>query len=176
MNTLYCIAYIKYAMGLLCFSMFFLSYWIFINLIHFYFSFYYICVITDCLCVSSGNTYIIQFQLARSGCCIKGMIAEDSTLATQCHLYESSTGDWAESTEVNARDSDATLVLVDHLPVNTPGTQATIEFAKKHGRPHLAVGLLVDGDSLAQGTYCWLLGYCSYSYSSQFSPTVHSGI
>lgn len=86
------------------------------------------------------------------------MVAKDSTLVTQCQLFESSTSDWAESTEMNARDSDATLVLVDHLPVNTPGTLATIEFAKTHGRPYLAVGILVDGDSLTQG----ILGVVHY--------------
>lgn len=41
-----------------------------------------------------------------------------------------------QRTEWNVRDSDATLVLV-RPGVVSPGTDATVAFARQHGRPHL---------------------------------------
>ena len=45
-----------------------------------------------------------------------------------------------QRTEWNVRDSDATLVLV-RPGVVSPGSDATVAFARQHGRPHVLAGV-----------------------------------
>ena len=95
--------------------------------------------------------YLHLCQFHHGGWCPEGRTAEDGTIAPRYQLTETSTKDYLDNTDLNVRESDATLILVDRLPVNTRGTLLTIEFAKSYGRPFLTVPLLVEGDSLAQG-------------------------
>lgn len=97
--------------------------------------------------VSGGQTGVDRAALdvALASCmpcggwCPKGRLAEDGPIPARYPLSETPSGELAQRTEWNVRDSDATLVLV-RGPARG-GTRATLDFAKALGRPHLTVGL-----------------------------------
>jgi hypothetical protein len=75
------------------------------------------------------------------GWCPAGGRAEDFTeapgiVALYPELRATPSPDPRQRTEWNVRDSDATLVLV-RPGVVSPGSDATVAFARQHGRPHL---------------------------------------
>jgi hypothetical protein len=70
----------------------------------------------------------------------KGRKAEDGVIACKyAGLKETKSADYLARTEANVVDSDATLVFCHGAP--TGGSRKTIDFAKKHCRPCLAVDL-----------------------------------
>ncbi|HEX2896378.1 MAG TPA: putative molybdenum carrier protein [Marmoricola sp.] len=75
------------------------------------------------------------------GWCPAGGRTEDlaeapGIIALYPELRATPSPDPRQRTEWNVRDSDATLVLV-RPGVVSPGSDATVAFARQHGRPHL---------------------------------------
>lgn len=100
--------------------------------------------------VSGGQTGVDRAALdaARAaglpggGWCPRGRLAEDGPIDPGYPLAETPTADYAQRTEWNVRDSDATLVVTRGRA--TGGTALTITFARSHGRPLLVVDLSRD--------------------------------
>lgn len=103
--------------------------------------------------VSGGQTgvdraaldHAIAAGIPYGGWCPRGGCAEDlpdppGLLARYPQLEQALDADPAQRTAWNVRDSDATLVLtVPGMP--SPGTDATIDAARRLGRPHAVVGV-----------------------------------
>ena len=78
-----------------------------------------------------------------------GRLAEDGVVPEGFYtLKECPTGGFRERTRRNVIDSDATLILVNTLPL-VGGTAYTADYAAKNGRPCKVV-LLSDADAVAQ--------------------------
>jgi len=75
--------------------------------------------------------------LERGGWCPRGRLAEDGALGLDYPLRETPTADYAQRTEWNVRDSDATLIL-SPLPLEG-GTLLTSQLARRLGKPWLAL-------------------------------------
>lgn len=96
--------------------------------------------------VSGGQTgadraaldFALAHGLTHTGWCPRGRLAEDGRLATRYRLRETPTARYAERTEWNVRDSDATVVLAIDAPLRG-GTRLTVEFARRWGRPCLVL-------------------------------------
>ncbi len=73
------------------------------------------------------------------GWCPKGRRAEDGAIPLRYPLVQTNTEDYAERTELNVRDSDATLIITKGMP--TGGTACTIAMAKHWKRPFLVLDL-----------------------------------
>lgn len=97
--------------------------------------------------VSGGQTGVdraaldvaLELGVPAGGWCPKGRRAEDGPLPARYPLEETPARDYAQRTEWNVRDSDATLVLTRGEP--TGGTRLTVRLAAKHGKPCLVVDL-----------------------------------
>ena len=97
--------------------------------------------------VSGGQTGVDRAALDTAlalgmpcgGWCPRGRLAEDGPIPARYPLTETPSGDYAQRTEWNVRDSDATLVLL-RGPARG-GTRATIDFARALGRPFRVVAL-----------------------------------
>ena len=76
---------------------------------------------------------------ACGGWCPKGRKAEDGPIEDRYPLRETPSEDYAQRTEWNVRDADATLVVTRGRP--TGGTALTIELATRLKRPCLVVNL-----------------------------------
>jgi hypothetical protein len=105
--------------------------------------------------VSGGQTGVdraaLEVALARGldcgGWCPRGRRAEDGAIDARFPLRETPSPDYAERTEWNVRDSDATLVLTRGTPKG--GTALTVELARALARPHRVVDLAADPDASA---------------------------
>ncbi len=73
------------------------------------------------------------------GWCPRGRRAEDEPISLRYPLRESPSAAYAERTERNVRDTDATLVLTHGTPGD--GTTLSIELARSLGRPLLVLDL-----------------------------------
>ena len=113
--------------------------------------------------VSGGQTGVdraaliaaMSFSIPIGGWVPKGRRAEDGAVPEDFYnLRECSTGGYRERTRANVADSDATLILVDALPL-TGGTAYTAGLAAKNGRPCKVV-CLADADAAAH-TRDWML-------------------
>lgn len=112
--------------------------------------------------VSGGQTGVdraaldaaLALGLSCGGWCPKGRRAEDGEIPRRYPLAEASTEDYAERTELNVRDSDATLVLTWGLP--RTGTKLTIDVAKTFSKPCFVADLSRGVDLLAVRD--WLYG------------------
>lgn len=99
--------------------------------------------------VSGGQTgadraaldFAIAQGLAHDGWCPRGRLAEDGPISSRYSLRETPSRKYAERTEWNVRDSDATVLftLTERL---RGGTALTKAFAERLGKPwlHLAGG------------------------------------
>jgi hypothetical protein len=100
--------------------------------------------------VSGGQTgadraaldFAIRHGLAHDGWCPRGRLAEDGPLDERYQLRQSPSRKYAQRTEWNVRDSDATVVFSMDSEVQG-GTALTIGLAERLGRPWLH---LVGGD------------------------------
>jgi hypothetical protein len=81
----------------------------------------------------------LEVGIAVGGWCPRGRRALDGPLPARYPLTETPSADYAQRTEWNVRDSDATLIL--HRGPLSGGTLFTAEMAAKHGRPLLRVDL-----------------------------------
>ena len=70
------------------------------------------------------------------GWCPKGRKVEDGPSDGKYPMKETPSASYLQRTEWNVRDSDAT-VLFSIEPALTGGSLRTMEFARKHGKPHL---------------------------------------
>jgi hypothetical protein len=94
--------------------------------------------------VSAGQTgadwAALDWALAHGvecgGWCPKRRKAEDGPIDAKYPLKETPSVSYVQGIEWNVRDSDAT-VLFPILPTLSGGSKRTMEFAWKHGKPHL---------------------------------------
>ena len=101
--------------------------------------------------VSGGQTGVdraaldvaLERGLPCGGWCPRGRLAEDGVIPSRYPLTEALTTSYSNRTELNVRDSDATLIVV-HGPLRG-GTALTKRQAEKLGRPVLVVDPLVAG-------------------------------
>jgi len=95
--------------------------------------------------VSGGQTGVdraaldvaLELGIAVGGWCPKGRLAEDGPLERRYPLRETPEPDYAQRTEFNVRDSDATLIIAPR-PL-TGGTALTRQFVEQRRRPCLVV-------------------------------------
>jgi hypothetical protein len=94
--------------------------------------------------VSGGQTgadrAALDFAIANGwphgGWCPAGRLAEDGVIDWHYQLKETKTAKYEERTELNVRDSDATVIFsVDSRLYG--GSLLTLEMAKRHGKPYL---------------------------------------
>ena len=92
------------------------------------------------------------------GWCPRGGLAEDypsppGLLKYYPALHETPTSDYAERTEWNVRDSDATLIIAPHhTAAETGGTGQTQAFAEEHNKPFF-VACLDQNDCYQKARY-----------------------
>lgn len=100
--------------------------------------------------ISGGQTgvdraaldFAIHCGIPHGGWCPKGRLAEDGIISRKYNLHETDTADYSERTKLNLMQSDATLVLVNVLPLGvTDGTVLTINELRRLAKPHLVVSL-----------------------------------
>jgi hypothetical protein len=101
----------------------------------------------DFTIISGGQTgadraaldFAIAHQIRHAGWCPRGRLAEDGPISSVYQLCETPSGRYAERTEWNIRDSDATVVFSISVEVHG-GTSLTLQLAKRLGKPwlHLA--------------------------------------
>lgn len=89
----------------------------------------------------------ISLGIPHGGWCPKGRLAEDGRIPDHYQLVETETGDYAERTELNVRDSDGTALFTLGEP--TGGSALTLECARRHGKPCLRLDLLEVPDPAA---------------------------
>ena len=105
--------------------------------------------------VSGGQTGVdraaldvaMALGLPCGGWCPTGRKAEDGHLALRYPLKETPSGEYAQRTEWNVRDSDGTLVLTRGEP--SGGTAQAIEFAARLEKPCLVLDLALEPDAAA---------------------------
>lgn len=91
--------------------------------------------------VSGGQTGVdraaldvaLELGIECGGWCPAGRGAEDGTIDARYPLRETPSSEPEERTGWNVRDSDATLILASGT--RSPGTELTIETARRLGRP-----------------------------------------
>jgi len=102
--------------------------------------------------VSGGQTGVdraaldvaLQLGIPCGGWCPKGRRAEDGVIDLRYPLQETESPEYAVRTEMNVRDSDATLILNQGLL--TEGTALTLELATTYKKPHLVMDLSGSND------------------------------
>ena len=113
--------------------------------------------------VSGGQTGVdraalvaaMSFSMSFGGWVPKGRIAEDGVVPEGFYaMKELPEGGYRERTRANVRDSDATLILVDKLPL-TGGTALTAETAANLGKPYKVVNL--DEQGAQREIYDWMM-------------------
>lgn len=99
------------------------------------------------LIVSGGQTGVdraaldvaIELQVPHGGHCPRGRKAEDGPIPEAYRLTETSSDRYPERTELNVRNTDATLIL--HRGVISAGTALTVRIAKRWQRPCFCVDI-----------------------------------
>ena len=107
--------------------------------------------------VSGGQTgadraaldWAIAHGVAHGGWCPRGRKAEDGAIDTGYRLRETPSDDYAQRTEWNVRDSDATVVFSMAAEL-TGGSKETVEFARKLGKPCLHLSAQTTGERPAE--------------------------
>jgi len=96
--------------------------------------------------VSGGQTgadraaldFAIAHSIPHDGWCPNGRLAEDGPIAPHYLLCETPTSGYAERTEWNVRDTDASVVFAIERPLRG-GTKLTVDLARKHIKPCLTI-------------------------------------
>jgi Circularly permutated YpsA SLOG family len=110
--------------------------------------------------VSGGQTGVdraaldvaLELALPCGGWCPRGRKAEDGSIPARYPLTETRSADYAQRTEWNVRDADATLVLTRGQP--SGGTALTIDVAQRLGKPCLVIDL--DGAPNVDAVRSWI--------------------
>ena len=110
--------------------------------------------------ISGGQTGVdraaldaaLELKVEFGGWCPKDRRAEDGIIDRKYPLKETPKRDYAQRTEWNVRDSDATLILCHGKPQG--GTAQTIAFAKALNKPCLILNLDLPPD--LQAARNWL--------------------
>lgn len=123
--------------------------------------------------VSGGQTGVdraaldvaMALQINHGGWCPFGRKAEDGIIPYKYHLEEAQAPTFAEKndadaiykkrTELNARDSDGTLIIVKDPPMG--GTQYTIEMAAKYHKPYFFFYLFTKQSEQIDELINWIL-------------------
>ena len=100
--------------------------------------------------VSGGQTGVdrgaldaaLSLGIQHGGWCPFGRLAEDGRIPARYRLQETASRDYAERTEQNVVDSDATLILC--RGTLSGGTQLTHRLARRHEKPCTIVNLAED--------------------------------
>lgn len=100
----------------------------------------------------AGLDAAMHLGLPAGGWCPAGRLAEDGVIPEKYPLTETDTDDYEIRTELNVKDSDATLIL--NLGPLEGGTAFTVEMAKRHGKPYLVVQM--DFTPSVPGVGDWL--------------------
>ena len=87
----------------------------------------------------AGLDIAMKVGLPVGGYCPKGRLAEDGTVPEHYPLVEMTKGGYSARTERNVIESDGTLIL--NIGKLSGGTRLTVECARKHNKPHLAIQL-----------------------------------
>lgn len=93
-----------------------------------------------------------ELGIPHGGWCPKGRLAEDGPIPLHYPLKETASPKYAQRTDWNVRDSDATLVLTVGEPEG--GTALTVGLARKRGRPYRVIDLASPSDPAE--TRAWL--------------------
>ena len=98
----------------------------------------------------AGLNWAIDAGIPHGGFCPKGRKAEDGAVPECYALTESTSGNYLQRTEWNARDADGTVIFTMSTPLSG-GSKRTADFARKHGRPwiHLHPGIEAPGAALS---------------------------
>jgi hypothetical protein len=94
-------------------------------------------------------------NLPSGGWCPKGRRAEDGSIPADYPLEETEVSSYEARTELNVRDSDATLIILRGPP--SGGTAYTIAMAEKWNRPCRIVDL--RDENTIPGTRDWLASH-----------------
>ncbi len=94
--------------------------------------------------ISGGQTgadraaldFAIEHEIPHGGWCPRGRLAEDGRIPLRYDLRETPSRKYAERTEWNVRDSDATVVFTISPPV-VGGTALALACARRLGKPVL---------------------------------------
>ena len=95
--------------------------------------------------------FAIRHSYPYGGWCPRGGLAEDypdspGLLKDYPLLRATSSSDYMERTELNVRDSDATLIIAMQIKeARSGGTGATQRFAKQHNKPFFVACLDEEG-------------------------------
>lgn len=81
----------------------------------------------------------ISLNIKHGGWCPKGRKAEDGVIDASYSLIETDSTDYLVRTQLNVRDSDATLIL--YAGILGGGTKQTYEYADKTGKPVLLIDI-----------------------------------
>ena len=81
----------------------------------------------------------MELNIACGGWCPKGRKAEDGVIPSRYPLKETKSQRYECRNELNVRDSDASLILIDGELEG--GTALTVAFAREWGRPYIVVDL-----------------------------------
>lgn len=87
-----------------------------------------------------GLDAALTLGISHGGWCPKGRKAEDGVIPSHYQLTETASASYLKRTEWNVRDSDATLIFTDTIPL-TGGTKRTLDFVLKYERSHLVVAM-----------------------------------
>jgi hypothetical protein len=96
----------------------------------------------------------LESGVAAGGWCPKGRLAEDGRIPERYPLKETLTAEYSERTELNVRDSDATLIL--HRGPLKGGTALTLQLASQWKRPALCIDLEESTQLDRQRVQDWL--------------------
>jgi len=96
--------------------------------------------------ISGGQTgadraaldFAIEHGIPHGGWCPRGRLAEDGVIAARYSLRETPSHRYAQRTEWNVRDSDATVAITIAAEVSG-GTALTLAFARRLDKPALHV-------------------------------------
>jgi len=107
--------------------------------------------------ISGGQTgadraaldFAIAHGVPHGGWCPRGRLAEDGSIPSRYHLYETPGCDYPQRTEWNVRDSDGTVIfsIAAHL---VGGSQQTAAFACQYRKPLLQLSREGDGATAAR--------------------------
>ena len=88
----------------------------------------------------AGLVAAMSYCIPFGGWVPKGRLAEDGVVPENFYALRECDGGYRERTRANVDSADATLILVDGLPLSG-GTAYTAEYAAKRGKPCKAVDL-----------------------------------